>query len=120
MYGITANARANAKSTGAARHEQEQEVMTEQATAEAGSINGAASALDDVLAACPCGRVPTELGTAKDLHGKWCMAIPNCCGEWMIEFRCNKETGGDLDRIAKAAWNSAQRGANALAQGRGD
>jgi hypothetical protein len=32
----------------------------------------------------------------------------------MIEFRCNKETGVDLDRIAKAAWNSAQRGANAV------
>lgn len=78
------------------------------------SAAGGASELTDVLCRCPCGKTPTSVGVY-DLGqgGKWAAAVPDCCGEWMIEFR----TGYfDLDsdeckKLAREAWNEAPRAA---------
>lgn len=64
------------------------------------------------LAVCPCGKTPTDIGSY-DLNqgGKWFAAVPNCCGEWMIEFRtgyCDIESE-QCKRLAIEAWNTAPR-----------
>ena len=62
------------------------------------------------LKPCPCGRVPTELVVVKSSY-KWSTAVPNCCGEWMYDFRVDGvRTNNEL---AHAAWNNMPRGDNA-------
>ena len=72
------------------------------------------------LAACPCGKTPTDVDVYDAAQGgKWANVQPNCCGEWMIEFRTNY-TALDSDeckRLAVEAWNSAPRAANMGIQG---
>lgn len=66
----------------------------------------------DKLLACPCGKVPTELGIADaNQGGKWAFVHGDCCGEWMIEFRTdyNPLESDECKRLAREAWNSAPR-----------
>jgi hypothetical protein len=67
-----------------------------------------------VLARCPCGKVPKEISTYDVGQGwKYVFAVPDCCGEWMIEFRGNyKDPSSDdaeLNKLAANAWNQAPR-----------
>lgn len=65
-----------------------------------------------VLTACPCGKVPTEIGIQDaNQGGKWAYVVPNCCGEWMIEFRTNfLDLDSDAcESLAIEAWNAAPR-----------
>ena len=71
--------------------------------------------MSDVLAACPCGKIPTELDIYDaNQGGKWANVVPNCCGEWMIEFRTNYAAldSEECKRLAREAWNEAPRAAN--------
>lgn len=71
--------------------------------------------LQQPLAPCPCGQTPTRVDIYDACQGgKWANVVPNCCGEWMIEFRTNYEK---LDseacmELARAAWNAAPRANN--------
>ena len=68
-----------------------------------------------VLAACPCGKTPTDVDIYDACQGsKWANVVPNCCGEWMIEFRTNYAAldSDECKRLARDAWNSAPRAAN--------
>lgn len=62
---------------------------------------------------CPCGKIPASLGITDACQGgKWAYAVPDCCGEWTIEFRTSyldlhSEECMDL---AIEAWNEAPRG----------
>lgn len=64
------------------------------------------------LKPCPCGKVPTEITFVKSSY-KWSTAVPNCCGEWMYEFRVDGATGPKQFELAHAAWNNMPRGDNA-------
>ena len=75
------------------------------------------------LKPCPCGKVPTELVVVKSSY-KWSTAVPNCCGEWMYEFRVDGATAKGPKQsfvinnnthieLANAAWNNMPRGDNA-------
>jgi len=75
----------------------------------------AALRLNVELAACPCGKTPTDVDIYDACQGgKWANVQPNCCGEWMIEFRTNYEALDSVEckRLAIEAWNSAPRAAN--------
>ncbi len=72
--------------------------------------------LNEKLAACPCGKTPTDVEIYDACQGgKWANVQPNCCGEWMIEFRTNYEPldSAECKWLAIQAWNSAPRAANA-------
>lgn len=65
------------------------------------------------LLPCPCGKVPTDISVIDMGQGyKYAGAMPNCCGEWIIEFRTvgYDLTGDDTKAAAIDAWNSAPRG----------
>ena len=62
------------------------------------------------LRRCPCGETPESIGVCACSPVKYCMAIPSCCGEWMIEFRANYAVGDELKELAEQAWNDAPRG----------
>jgi hypothetical protein len=64
------------------------------------------------LKPCPCGNVPTEIVVVKSGY-KWSRAVPNCCGEWMYEFRVDGATGPKHFELTHAAWNNMPRGDNA-------
>jgi len=67
------------------------------------------------LAPCPCGKTPTEIGVYDaNQGGKWAFAVPNCCGEWLIEFRSNYEAldSDKCKELAIDAWNIAPRKLN--------
>lgn len=71
--------------------------------------------MSNALAACPCGKVPTDVAIYDACQGgKWANVVPNCCGEWMIEFRTNYKAldSDECKRLAVEAWNSASRGGN--------
>jgi len=61
---------------------------------------------------CPCGKTPAEIAVY-DLNqgGKWAAAVPDCCGEWMIEFRTNylNAESDECKQLALDAWNDAPR-----------
>lgn len=66
----------------------------------------------DKLARCPCGKTPTDI----DVHdteqgGKWANAVPDCCGEWIIEFRTDYHDtdSAECKALAVEAWNKAPR-----------
>lgn len=68
----------------------------------------------DGLAACPCGKTPTDVYIQDaGQGGKWANVAPNCCDEWMIEFRTNYEGfhTDECKRLAIEAWNNAPRAA---------
>lgn len=74
-----------------------------------------ASHSDTGLAACPCGNTPTDIDIYDACQGgKWANVVPNCCGEWMIEFRTTYAVGDELKKLAIEAWNTAPRAANAI------
>jgi hypothetical protein len=64
------------------------------------------------LLPCPCGKLPTDIKVVDIGQGyKYAGAVPNCCGEWTIEFRT---VGYELDSeatkaAAVEAWNNAPR-----------
>lgn len=75
-----------------------------------------ASHSDAVLAACPCGKTPTDVDIYDACQGgKWANVVPNCCGDWMIEFRTSYHAldSAECKRLAILAWNHAPRAANA-------
>ena len=64
------------------------------------------------VAACPCGKTPKSIGIYMiSQGGKWGFAVPDCCGEWMIEFRTqyNHEDTDECRKLALEAWNDAPR-----------
>jgi len=64
------------------------------------------------LAQCPCGKTPTDVQICDaGQGGKWAIVKPNCCGEWMIEFRTNYNQleSEECKKLAVEAWNSAPR-----------
>ena len=64
------------------------------------------------LLCCPCGKTPTDIIVTSSGQGyKYALAVPNCCGEWMIEFRtvAYDLDSDDTKRAAIDAWNSAPR-----------
>ena len=63
------------------------------------------------LKPCPCGKVPTEIAFVSGSY-RWGIAVPNCCSEWMYEFRVDGATGPAWFELAHAAWNNMPRGAD--------
>ena len=62
------------------------------------------------LKPCPCGSTPGKVGAyCENAGGKWAFVIPDCCGEWHIEFRANYKEGDELQKLAENAWNTAPR-----------
>lgn len=62
------------------------------------------------LKRCPCGKTPTSIGTYGYPQSKWMYAVPDCCGEWNIEFRSQYlDEGPELTALAEEAWNNAPR-----------
>jgi len=63
------------------------------------------------LKPCPCGKTPTTI----DLNGwypmqKWTVAMPDCCNEWMFEFRSGySKDQFEVEQWAKEAWNEMPR-----------
>jgi hypothetical protein len=93
--------------------------MTETAEPQATASTGVSDSMA-LLAACPCGKIPTVLY----IHdagqgGKWAEVSGDCCDEWRIEFRTTYEplTSGRCKDLARDAWNSAPRAANAVFSG---
>ena len=67
--------------------------------------------LSGTLRQCPCGETPDAIGVQDaGQGGKYALAAPNCCGEWLIEFRTNYEAGETLRALAEKAWNEAPSG----------
>lgn len=65
------------------------------------------------LAKCPCGKQPERILISECGQGwKYMLAMGNCCGEWIIEFRANyhKPESPECMTLAVAAWNGARRG----------
>jgi len=64
------------------------------------------------LRRCPCGEVPTAIGINNYSDAKYMFAVPNCCDEWLIEFRTNYHPADTEECLALAveAWNNAPRG----------
>jgi hypothetical protein len=91
--------------------------MTEQKHDEAGG----ASRSNAGLAACPCGRTPTEALQIADAGqgSKWATVAGDCCGEWMLEFRTQYAAldSDECRKLAREAWNSAPRAANVELRG---
>lgn len=75
----------------------------------------AASELNAVLAACPCGNIPPSLCIVGEQgSAKWAHVYGMCCGEWLIEFRTNYHAldSAECMALATEAWNEAPRAAN--------
>ncbi len=68
--------------------------------------------MTDALAACPCGKVPTSLHIKLSGEGyKYAIASPDCCGDWLIEFRADylPFDSEECQRRAREEWNAAPR-----------
>ncbi len=68
---------------------------------------------DHELKQCPCGKIPERLDIISEHNRpKWAYASPECCGEWMIEFRNQYDdvTSKESYRKAVVAWNETTRG----------
>ena len=62
------------------------------------------SLLSAGLAACPCGRVPTEIAACDFGYGDGAfLAVPNCCGRWVVPFSCVDFNDSKL--LAIQMWN---------------
>jgi len=71
--------------------------------------------LNELLAACPCGKVPDLLDIVDaNQGGKWAYVQGSCCGQWAIEFRTQYAAleSDECKRLAAQAWNEAPRAAN--------
>lgn len=59
---------------------------------------------------CPCGKTPTTFGVNLTQGTKWAEASPDCCGEWLFEFRTHYERDQDkLLSMAVREWNLLPR-----------
>ena len=60
---------------------------------------------------CPCGKTPTAiLLYAWKPQQKWVFATPECCGEWMFEFRANYSKDEEaVTAMAVEAWDALPR-----------
>ena len=67
--------------------------------------------MSEGLLCCPCGEIPTDIGVMAGHGYKHAFAVPNCCGEWMIEFRTIAyDLASDATKNAAVeAWNTAPR-----------
>jgi len=64
------------------------------------------------LKRCPCGTVPTALGTSDTGQGgKYANTYGICCGDWEVEFRTNYHSvnSSEYQDLAIKAWNNATR-----------
>lgn len=62
------------------------------------------------LAPCPCGAIPECISVQENGQGwKYMLAVPSCCGEWLLEFHTHYKSGEELIELAERAWNSAPR-----------
>ena len=60
---------------------------------------------------CTCGETPDTIGVQDAGQGaKYMLAVPSCCGEWMLEFNTHYQSGDELLALAEKAWNEAPRG----------
>ena len=67
------------------------------------------------LKRCPCGKVPERVSITDQGSGsRYRVGIPNCCDEWMFEFRCDYQHQGTPEELtlAEDAWNNMPRGDN--------
>ena len=67
--------------------------------------------MSGTLRQCPCGETPDAIGVlVAGQGGKYALAYPMCCNEWMIEFNTHYKSGDELKALAEKAWNEAPRG----------
>ena len=65
----------------------------------------------NTLRPCPCGETPDSIGVMENGQGgKYMLAVPDCCSEWVIEFNTGYDSGDALKARAAKAWNQATRG----------
>jgi len=58
-----------------------------------------------------CGASPAKFDINETCGGKWAYGTPNCCGEWMFEFRNHYTTDAiEQQKLAGIAWNNLPRG----------
>ena len=59
---------------------------------------------------CPCGLTPTELGIKSVTETPYMFIYPNCCEDWLLEFRPTpKELESNVKMVDLVInrWNSA-------------
>lgn len=62
------------------------------------------------VAPCPCGAQPGGLMIEMPERAKYGIAMGDCCGVWMVEFRNGYTQDRDMTlRRAHEAWNNAPR-----------
>lgn len=69
------------------------------------------------LKPCPCGQTPDYLDIQDIGQGtKWAIAVPGCCGVWLIEFRTHYYDfkSEECMNLAIEAWNDATRSGESL------
>ena len=63
------------------------------------------------LKPCPCGKTPDSIGVMENGYGsKYALAVPDCCGDWTLDFNTGYKSGDELKARAEKAWNNAPRG----------
>jgi len=67
--------------------------------------------MPELLAPCPCGKTPEDLGIDPGDTCKWAWVHGDCCGEWNIEFRTDfyEVDSEECMVLATKAWNDAPR-----------
>jgi len=60
---------------------------------------------------CPCGKTPTAILLYNwQPQQKWVFATPECCGEWMFEFRASySKDEEEVTALAVEAWDAMPR-----------
>ena len=67
--------------------------------------------MSGTLRQCPCGETPGCISVQDaGQGGKYALAVPSCCGDWMVEFNTRYKSAGELLALAEKAWNDAPRG----------
>lgn len=62
------------------------------------------------LAPCPCGKEPSTLLIEMPERAKYGVAMGDCCGTWMVEFRNGYAQDPNITtKKAREAWNDAPR-----------
>ena len=63
----------------------------------------------NTLKPCPCGDTSQHIEVIPDTPDKWAYAVPDCCGEWSVEFRAGYADYEEAQQLAIIAWNDAPR-----------
>lgn len=63
-----------------------------------------------LLLPCPCGKEPSTLLIEMPERAKYGVAMGDCCGTWMVEFRNGYARDPNITtKKAREAWNDAPR-----------